>query len=53
MMDEDKIRQAVKLLLEGIGEDPNREGGWRRPRTALPGCAMRCSAVWRRMPRSI
>ena len=26
MMDEDKIRQAVRLLLEGIGEDPDREG---------------------------
>lgn len=26
MIDEEKIRQAVKLLLEGIGEDPAREG---------------------------
>lgn len=26
MMDEEKIRQAVRLLLDGIGEDPNREG---------------------------
>ena len=26
MMDEAKIKQAVRLLLEGIGEDPNREG---------------------------
>ncbi len=26
MMDEAKIRQAVTLLLEGIGEDPEREG---------------------------
>ena len=25
-MDAEKIRQAVTLLLEGIGEDPNREG---------------------------
>jgi len=25
-IDQDKIRQAVRLLLEGIGEDPNREG---------------------------
>lgn len=25
-MDQDKIRQAVRLLLEGIGEDPEREG---------------------------
>lgn len=26
MLDRDKIREAVKLLLEGIGEDPGREG---------------------------
>jgi len=26
MIDEDKIRQGVRLLLEGIGEDPSREG---------------------------
>ena len=26
MIDQDKIREAVRLLLEGIGEDPNRAG---------------------------
>ncbi len=26
MIDQDKVRQAVRLLLEGIGEDPDREG---------------------------
>lgn len=26
MIDQEKIRQAVTLLLEGIGEDPSREG---------------------------
>ena len=26
MIDEEKIREAVKLMLEGIGEDPFREG---------------------------
>ncbi len=26
MIDQDKIREAVRLLLEGIGEDPHREG---------------------------
>lgn len=26
MIDQDKVREAVKLLLEGIGEDPCREG---------------------------
>ncbi len=26
MIDKDKIKEAVKLLIEGMGEDPNREG---------------------------
>ena len=26
MIDQEKIKQAVKLLLEGIGEDAEREG---------------------------
>ena len=26
MVDQEKIKKAVKLLLEGIGEDPDREG---------------------------
>ena len=26
MMDHEKIKQGVRLLLEGIGEDPTREG---------------------------
>ncbi len=26
MIDKEKIRKAIKLLLEGIGEDPDREG---------------------------
>ena len=26
MMDSEKIKQGVRLMLEGIGEDPNREG---------------------------
>ncbi len=26
MMDQEKIEQGVRLILEGIGEDPNREG---------------------------
>ncbi len=26
MIDQDKIKQAVRLLLEGIGEDISREG---------------------------
>ena len=26
MMDEEKIKQGIRLLLEGIGENVNREG---------------------------
>ena len=26
MIDQEKVKQAVRLFLEGIGEDPNREG---------------------------
>ena len=26
MVDQNKIKKAVKLFLEGIGEDPSREG---------------------------
>ena len=26
MVNQDKVRQAIKLLLEGIGEDTEREG---------------------------
>ena len=26
MVDQDKVREAVRMLLEGIGEDPTREG---------------------------
>lgn len=26
MVDQDKVREAVRLLLEGVGEDPTREG---------------------------
>ena len=26
MIDQEKVKQAVRLFLEGIGEDPKREG---------------------------
>ena len=26
MVDSEKVKEAIRLLLEGIGEDPTREG---------------------------
>ena len=39
-MDQEKIREGVKLILEGIGEDTERESFWRL-RTGSPGCMRR------------
>ena len=51
-MDDRKIEEAVRLFLEGIGEDVNREGLWRR-RRGLRVCAIRFTAGWSRIPESI
>ena len=37
-MDQEKIREGVKLILEGIGEDPQREGLLDRVRSSLQSC---------------
>lgn len=37
-MDKDKIRRAVRLFLEGIGEDPNREGLCETPERVARMC---------------
>ena len=37
MIDRNKVEQAVRLLLEGMGEDPSREGLIDTLPPALPG----------------
>jgi len=37
-MDKDKIKQAIRLLLEGIGEDPDRDGLRDTPRRVADMC---------------
>lgn len=39
MIDQDKIKQATTLFLEGIGEDPNREGLLETPDRIARMCA--------------
>ena len=54
MVDKAKVEQAIRLLLEGIGEDVEREGLKETPnRIELHGCAKRSMAVSIRRPMSI
>ena len=41
MIDQEKIKQAVRLLLEGIGEDISREG-----LLDTPPASIICSLLW-------
>ena len=45
MVDQDKIREAVKLMLEGIGENADREG--------LLDTPDRIARIWTGMRQSI
>ncbi len=52
MVDQDKIRQAVRILLEGIGEDISREGLLAH-QTVSQGCTQNSSPEWRKTPETI
>ena len=52
MIDHEKVEQAVRLLLEGIGEDVNREG-LLTLRTGLQECMKRYTAAWKKMQQHI
>ena len=45
MIDHEKIEQAVRLLLEGMGEDVNREGLIDTPDRMARSCNSRSSAA--------
>lgn len=45
MIDHEKIEQAVRLLLEGMGEDVNREGLIDTPGPNLQECMRRYMEV--------
>jgi GTP cyclohydrolase I len=48
-IDKDKIEQAVKMILEAIGEDPGREGLLNTPEE-LPVCTPKFFPVWKKIP---
>ena len=51
MVNKEKIEEGVRLLLEGIGEDTEREGLLETPQRSR-GCMRSCSRGWTRMRRS-
>ena len=52
MIDHEKIEQAVRLLLEGMGEDVTRKA-LKIHRTELPECTRKFMAEWTKMQESI
>ena len=48
MIDHEKVEQAVRLLLEGIGEDVNREGLIDTP-DRIARCMKRYMVEWKKM----
>lgn len=52
MIDKEKVEAGVRLILEGIGEDVNREG-LLETRIVLHGCMKKSLAEWTWMPQSL
>ena len=48
----EQIEHAVRLILEAIGDDPNREGVLDTPKRVAK-CTQKCSQVCMRDPKSI
>ena len=52
MIDQEKVKKAVRLLLEGIGEDADREGLIETP-DRIAECARKYTEVTKKMQKSI
>ena len=52
MVDSEKVKEAIRLLLEGIGEDPTREGLVETP-DRVARMWEELPAEWSRTPPSI
>jgi hypothetical protein len=52
-VDQEKIEQGVRLILEGIGEDPDREGLKKTPGRVARMYAEICSGRQSRIPRTV
>ena len=50
-MDTKKIEEAVKMIIEAVGEDENR-GDFRKRRPALPRCTKKSLQDWGRQQKS-
>ncbi len=49
MINHEKVEQAVRLLLEGIGEDVTPGGAILTLQTGLQECMKRYTAAWKKM----
>ena len=52
-MDLEKIETAVQMILEAIGEDPNRSGHAKKHRNEWRACMRKFFPEWRKDPDQI